>query len=247
MLNFCVSLTTIPSRLKFIYKTLDSIKKQSKVPDKIFLNIPYKYKRFKNEKIENIFLKKIKIKNLEIIRCQDYGPGTKLLGALQFIKKFNYVILIDDDHIYKKDMLEIFYNQATLNIKNSYSFCVQNIKDCLVGQGADGFMINTKYLNKILNFYKKHVKNNNKLFYNDDLWISIYLNKILNIKIKNLNIFLKKSLFNRSPSIYKKHTTTNALIEIYNKNRKLARKLRYDENCQQYLLLKNSTSNFKKL
>jgi hypothetical protein len=37
------------------------------------------------------------------------------------------------------------------------------------------------------------------------------------------------------------------LIEIYNKNRKLARKLRYDENCQQYLLLKNSTSNFKKL
>ena len=39
MLNFCVSLTTIPSRLKFIYKTLDSIKKQSKVPDKIFLNI----------------------------------------------------------------------------------------------------------------------------------------------------------------------------------------------------------------
>ena len=218
MLNFYVSLTTIPSRLQYIYKTLDSIKKQSKVPDKIFLNIPYKYERFKNEKIENIFLKKIKTKNLEIIRCQDYGPGTKLLGALQFIKKFNYVILIDDDQIYKNDMLEIFYNQATLNISNSYSFCVQKIKDCLVGQGADGFMINTKYLNKILN-----------------------------IKIKNLNIFLKKSLFNRSPSIYKKHTTTNALIEVYNKNRKLARKLRYDENCQQYLLLKNSTSNFKKL
>ena len=80
-----------------------------------------------------------------------------------------------------------------------------------------------------------------------ETWSISTLEKILNIKIKNLNIFLKKSLFNRSPSIYKKHTTTNALIEIYNKNRKLARKLRYDENCQQYLLLKNSTSNFKKL
>jgi hypothetical protein len=52
MLKFCVSLTTIPSRLKFIYRTLDSIKSQSKLPDKIFLNIPYKYERFKNEKID---------------------------------------------------------------------------------------------------------------------------------------------------------------------------------------------------
>jgi len=245
MLKFCVSLTTIPSRLKFINKTLNSIRNQNKLPDKIFLNIPYKYQRFKKEKIDTEFLKKIKFKNLEIIRCHDYGPGTKLLGAIKYIKEFDYVILIDDDHVYKKEMLEIFYKQSMLNIENSYSFCVQNIKDCKVGQGADGFMINKKYLDKILIFYKKYVKNNNKLFYNDDLWISIYLNKIRKVKIKNLNIFLNKNFFNKNPSVYKKHTVVNALIEVYNDNRKLARKLRYEENCQEYLLLKKKTKNFK--
>jgi hypothetical protein len=245
MLKFCVSLTTIPSRLKFIHKTLNSIRNQNKLPDKIFLNIPYKYQRFKKEKIETEFLKKIKFIDLEIIRCDDYGPGTKLLGAIKYIKEFDYVILIDDDHVYKKEMLEIFYKQSMLNIENSYSFCVQNIKDCKVGQGADGFMINKKYLDKILIFYKKYVKNNNKLFYNDDLWISIYLNKIRKVKIKNLNIFLKKNFFNKNPSVYKKHTAINALIEVYNENRKLARKLRYEENCREYLLLKKKTNNFK--
>ena len=120
MLKFCVSLTPIPSRLRFIYKTLDSIKNQSKLPDKIFLNIPYKYERFKNEKIDKEILKKIKFKNLKIVRCLDYGPGTKLLGSIKYIKNFDYVILIDDDHIYNKDMLEIFYREASLNIKNSY-------------------------------------------------------------------------------------------------------------------------------
>ena len=246
MLKFCVSLTTIPSRLRFIYKTLDSIKNQSKLPDKIFLNIPYKYERFKNEKIDKEILKKIKFKNLKIVRCLDYGPGTKLLGSIKYIKNFDYVILIDDDHIYNKDMLEIFYREASLNIKNSYSFCVQKIKDCHVGQGADGFLINTKYLNLILNFYKKFVKNNSKLFYNDDLWISIFLNKLIKIKIKSLNKYIKKSFFKKNPSIYKKHTTISALIENYSPNRKFARKLKYDENCSQYLLLKKITYNFKK-
>jgi len=246
MVKFCVSLTTIPSRLKFIHKTLDSINAQSKPPDKIFLNIPYKYQRFNNEKIEKKILKKIKFKNLKIIRCSDYGPGTKLLGAIKYIKKFDYVVLIDDDHIYFKDMLEIFYKEANLNSKNSYSFCVQKIKDCQIGQGADGFLIKTKYLNLISKFYEKFVKNNTKLFYNDDLWISIYLNKLVKIKIKNLSYYLKKNFLKKNPSIYKKHTTINALIEDYSANRKFARRLKYDENCLEYLAIKKNTKNFKK-
>jgi hypothetical protein len=186
----------------------------------------------------------IKVKNGNKITA--YKSNTpKVAGT--FIKKFDDVILLDDDHTYNKDMLEIFYREASLNIKNSYSFCVQKVKDCYVGQGADGFLINTKYLNLILNFYKKFVKNNSKLFYNDDLWISIYLNKLIKIKIKSLNKFLKKSFFKKNTSVYKKHTTINALIEEYNLNRKLARNLRYNENSLEYLRLKKQTANFKKL
>ena len=55
-MKFCVSLTTIPSRLKTIHKTINSINAQIVKPNKIFLSIPYNYKRFK-EQIDENYLK----------------------------------------------------------------------------------------------------------------------------------------------------------------------------------------------
>ena len=42
-----VSLTTIPQRIKDLNKSVESLLKQSQKPDKIFINIPFRYKRFK--------------------------------------------------------------------------------------------------------------------------------------------------------------------------------------------------------
>ena len=41
-----VSISTIPQRVKNINLSVDSLLKQTKKPDKIFINIPNKYKRF---------------------------------------------------------------------------------------------------------------------------------------------------------------------------------------------------------
>ena len=243
MLNFCVSLTTIPPRYSTLKKTLDSLQKQNKYPDQIFLNIPNHFKRFSNFEFNFKELTK-KYKNLKINRCEDFGPGTKLLGSLNEILSYDFVILIDDDHIYKNEMLEIFYNQAFKNSNDSYSFCVYDILDCKVGQGADGFMIYTKHLKNILKFFNHYVKNNNNFFLNDDLWISIYLNKILKINIESLFPLIKKSFFKKNKSIYKKHTQLGAIIETYSSNRKEARKKKFLENCEEYLLLKDKTKNF---
>ena len=61
-INFCVSLTTIPSRLKNLELTIKSILEQTVKPDKIFLNIPYKYKRFPGYIVdEKYLLKKMKV------------------------------------------------------------------------------------------------------------------------------------------------------------------------------------------
>jgi hypothetical protein len=247
MPSFCISLTTIPSRFNVIHKTINSIKKQIRQPSKIFLNIPNKYKRFFSNEFEFSSLTNVIDDNLEISRCEDFGPGTKLLGSIKKYEGYDFVILIDDDHVYNSNMLDIFYQQYQNNQDNVYSFCVYNVEDCKVGQGADGFMINTKYLKNILNFYRQYVQNNEKLFFNDDLWISIYLNKILKKNIIDLSPLIKKSFFSQSRSIYKKHTTTDALIEIYSNNRKEARKLRFEENCKEYLLLKHRTNNFNNL
>jgi hypothetical protein len=247
MLNFCVSLTTIPPRFNGIKKTIDSINNQIKKPNKIFLNIPNSYNRYPNQKYDISKLKNIS-ENLEIVRCKDYGPGTKLLGSLEYLADYDYVVLIDDDHVYNKDMLNIFYNEALKDIDKAYSFCVSDIKDCKVGQGADGFMINTHFLMNILIFFNQHVKDNKRLFFNDDLWISIYLNKILKKDIKNLFPLIKRSFFlKKIKSIYKKHTTIGALIELYSEDRKKARDLKFKENCNEYLLLKNKTKNFTEI
>jgi hypothetical protein len=248
MVNFCASLTTIPSRIREVSLTIDSLIKQTKKPEKIFLNIPYKYERFPEQVISTKYLEKLNnFKNLEIVRCEDFGPGTKLMGSINNLEKYSHIVLVDDDHVYKKDMFEIFFNEALKNSDNAYSFYVYDIEDLKVGQGADGFMINTNYLKNILLFFNKYVKKNKSLFLNDDLWISIYLNKFLNIKIESLSKFLKRSFFSGNKSVYKKHTTIDALIELYEKDRKKARSLRYQESFFEYNMLKKITNNFSNI
>ena len=110
-INFCVTFTTIPSRINTIYKTIKSIEKQSIKPNKIFLNIPIKYNRFPDLKINDSEIKKIKSDLVQINRCYDFGPGTKIMGSLNELKKYDCAIIIDDDHIYNAKMCEIFINE----------------------------------------------------------------------------------------------------------------------------------------
>ncbi len=244
MKKFCISLTTIPPRAKFLKKTLKSLKDQTIKADKIFLNVPKNFRRFKNNVNINIKSLMKEFENLEVVSCEDFGPGTKLLGSLQKIQSYDYVILVDDDHIYKNQMLEFFYSQFLNDSNTSYSFHVYNVKDCKVGQGADGYLINTKYLKDISNFFKNYVKHDNRLMMNDDLWISIYLNKIMKINIESIFSMIKQPIFFKIKSIYKKHTQLGAIIETYSADRKKARKIKHEENCEIYSELKSKTKNF---
>ena len=58
---------------------------QSLKPDKIFLNIPTYFKRFKETIIDKDIPKLPDI--VEITRCDDCGPGTKLLGSINKLKE----------------------------------------------------------------------------------------------------------------------------------------------------------------
>ena len=51
--NFCITFTTIPSRLDSIHKTIKSIEQQTLKPSKIFLNVPNRYYRFPEIEITN--------------------------------------------------------------------------------------------------------------------------------------------------------------------------------------------------
>ena len=86
-----VSLTTIPSRVKNLNKSVESLLKQICKPNKIFINIPTKYKRFK-EIIEKDHIPKFNDPAVEISRCEDFGPGTKLLGSLGKFKDNSFIL-----------------------------------------------------------------------------------------------------------------------------------------------------------
>ena len=212
-----ISISTIPSRLKNLNKSVNSLLKQTRKPDKIFVNIPYQYKRF-SETIEDNQIPKFDSDIVEVTRCEDCGPGTKLLGSLSKFGKNSLVILADDDHTYEDYMIEKFFYFYSKAPNNAYSFYVHPLGNFGIGQGADGFAINTNYLEGIKNFYDEVVKDYKELFLYDDLWISYFLYFFKKNKILSLQEHLKKNDDGKRSLIYKIHIVTSGLVSTYGKD-----------------------------
>ena len=212
-----VSLSTIPKRVKDLNKSIESLLKQTKKADKIFVNIPFKYRRFK-ETIDDNKIPKFDNSDVEITRCEDCGPGTKLLGSLDKFEKNSLVILVDDDHVYEDYMIEKFFHFYSKAPNNAYSIYVHPLGNFGIGQGADGFEINTNHLAGINNFYNKVVKDYKELFLYDDLWISYFLYFFKRNKILSLQEHLKKGSDGKQTLIYKTHITASGLVSTYGKN-----------------------------
>ena len=213
----CVSISTIPQRLKNLKESVESLLNQTKKPDKIFINIPYKYKRF-DETIEDNQIPKFDSNIVEVTRCEDCGPGTKLLGSLDKFEKNSLLILADDDHAYEDYMIEKFFYFYSKAPNNAYSFYVHPLGNFGIGQGADGFAINTNHLKGVKDFYNKVVKNYKELFLHDDLWISYFLYFFKKNKILSLQEYLKKNEDGKPSLIYKIHIVTSGLVSTYGKD-----------------------------
>ncbi len=212
-----ISVSTIPQRIKNLNDSIESLLNQTQKPDKIFVNIPYKYRRFK-ETIEDNQIPKFDSKIVEVTRCQDYGPGTKLLGSLSKVEKNSLLILADDDHLYEDYMVEKFFYFYSKAPNNAYSFYVHPLGNFGIGQGADGFAINTDHLTGIKKFYNKIVKDYKELFLYDDLWISYFLYFFKKNKILSLQDHLKKNKDGKRSLIYKTHIVASGLISTYGKD-----------------------------
>ena len=235
-----VSLSTIPARLKNINKTIESLLNQTRKPDKIFVNVPLKYRRF-SETVESEQIPKFNNSIVEVTRCEDCGPGTKLLGSLNKLEKNSLLILADDDHIYKDYMIEKFFYFYNRDPNNAYSFYVYPLENSPVGQGADGFAINTNHLKGIENFYKKIVKDYKELFLNDDVWISYFLYFIKKTKIFSLREHLKKDKEGKLLLIYTKDSKNKGLIETYGEELEKAVEKRDKISAESFKYMKEKT------
>lgn len=214
MYEYIYSLTTIPSRVKNIDIVIDSLVNQNLKSAKIILNIPRQFGlRFNKETIPIDIINRLKNKyasnNLIInIIKSDYGPGTKLLGLfdnniIDLNKPNTFIVLVDDDLIYKPVMLEYFNDYIKKRDVQAASFCTGKVNEIAFGQGADGFFIKSNILTNFYSYYNL-IKNNKYILYHDDLYISYYL------YLKNIPIINLRGKTNLNPNyeaiwIYDKH------------------------------------------
>lgn len=107
-----ISLSSIPTRFKWLERTLNSLVAQVRPAEEIRLHIPYKYRRFPDwDGTLPHVPRGVTIKRTET----DFGPATKVLPAVHDLQGSSTDILFcDDDRVYDPLWTTRFLEQRTL-------------------------------------------------------------------------------------------------------------------------------------
>ena len=176
--NIYLTMTTIPERLihPWFYKNLKHTLNLNG-NFKILLNIPYKFKSTGEEYIIPQNILDLQKDNLIINRVnEDYGPITKLFGALlnDNIPDTATLLVCDDDIHYKEDFVKIIYSEYLKDDSKIYTYCNSRI------QGYLGYMMKKNLIKTILK-----VNRPESCFRIDDNFIENFV-KQSNIQIKSV-------------------------------------------------------------
>mmetsp|Transcript_26551 Transcript_26551/g.61796 ORF Transcript_26551/g.61796 Transcript_26551/m.61796 type:complete len:529 (-) Transcript_26551:45-1631(-) len=109
-----VLMTTIPDRIDFTEPVIDSMLQQSWPATEIYISIPDVYNRTgEMYDIPDWLLQKA---GIQLVRCEDLGPGTHLLNGLRLEQDpWTFLVVVDDDHIYGSQLVEQLMRAAIAN------------------------------------------------------------------------------------------------------------------------------------
>jgi hypothetical protein len=186
-LPIVVSIATIPSRIGHIRATLDSLLEGDLKPDQILVTHP-EFCNWENSGYDiPAFLEDesycrgiVKV----ALAARDWGPGTKLLGAIDHIPDECYLVLADDDVAYDRRFLHGLIEAQSENHDSSFSYYTYRAGGLKFGQGCDGYSFYTPNLAGVYKFAEQHVAETT-LLYHDDLWIGFFLFK-KGVKVRRL-------------------------------------------------------------
>ena len=148
--NIYLTLTTIPERLihPWFYDNLQNLMDLNG-NYKVILNIPFHFKATGEKYIIPQNIIDLQKDNLIIHRViEDYGPITKLFGALMNdnIPDDATLMVCDDDIHYYDDFVKLIYEEYKKDKHKIYTYCIPTI------EGFKGFMFQKKIIKPILNF-----------------------------------------------------------------------------------------------
>jgi hypothetical protein len=101
-----VCFTTIPSRIPRLETTLKSLLHQSTRPAEIRIHVPEISRR--EGTAYEVPAAWLSLRTVRVVRCEDYGPATKLLPALADSTPDQPLLIVDDDRIYHPHLVSAF-------------------------------------------------------------------------------------------------------------------------------------------
>lgn len=169
-----VSLTTLPSRIGLMRSSVQSLIDQTRRPDQILVCLPKWSAREQSAYPRPSWIDEwaplVRVIDVPV----DYGPGTKLLGALPHLREEACLVVVDDDHKYRPYFLEKLTTAQFEDRSASFSFWTYRYGKLTIGQGADGFSFMRSNLAGIEAFAERVLKHR-ALYIHDDVWISAFL------------------------------------------------------------------------
>jgi hypothetical protein len=115
-----VCLTSIPSRVELLDDTLKSLLLQRVRAQAIHLHLPEFSRR--EQAAYQVPERIAALAGVRVVRCADYGPATKLIPALQSQPPEQRLLAVDDDRLYRDDMLDHVARFARAHPDDAFGF-----------------------------------------------------------------------------------------------------------------------------
>lgn len=131
MTGVVISLTSIPSRFRYLPQILDRL--MALGADGVWLSIPHKYNRWPELELVIPELPG----GVTLSRCKDYGPGTMYFGPIDGGCTAENIVVVNDDTDYPPVMVSEF---SRLMKETPACWCTSgfNVVEYIQGQGTVG-------------------------------------------------------------------------------------------------------------
>jgi len=181
-LRIIATLTTAPDRIHLLEPVLRSLtSRQSRPPDEIHLNIPHRFARTGAEYVIPDFIGKYPV---QVFRCEDEGPGTKIIPTIRRTPADRDVwfFVVDDDVRHLPEALATLVDSVSKDPSTAYGFADNYLYrrwvpggDVDILCGFAGFIVHRRFFGEDFEAYLNKVLGDRSCRFHDDVYLSNYL------------------------------------------------------------------------